>query len=153
MRNQWLSNEHRCVLGGRRWATAPPPPTQERHGWRSKSRDWTQGGVMLQENGSEPLPPKPDGVGYASVLISGYGLAQRLGRGHPPSSFTSGPDTRLVDRFLPGNKKAPQHVFADSLRCLVSLLLPRGGQYDQRIYYAQLYMRVWTSKGLYWWAV
>ncbi len=40
--------------------------------------------------------------------------------------------TRLVDRFLPGKKKAPQLVLSDSLRCLASLFLPRGGQNDQQ---------------------
>ncbi len=67
----------------------------------------------------------------ASLLASGNR------RVHLPCSLPSSPITRLADRFLPGNKKAPQIVFADSLRCLVSLFLPYGGQYDQRIYYAQ----------------
>jgi hypothetical protein len=57
-----------------------------------------------------------------------------------PYSSSLRPVTRLADRFLPGNKKAPQIVFADSLRCHVSLFLPYGGQYDQRIYYTHLFM-------------
>jgi hypothetical protein len=116
-------------------------------GAQRPSRLLMEGGALLSGNREKTSPPKPGRSCYDSEHTSGYRWVQKLGRGLLPSPLAPDFYTRLADRFLPDTKKAPQHVLTDSLRCLVDLFLPCGGQYDQRMYYAQYDMMVIYEPG------
>jgi hypothetical protein len=94
-----------------------------------------EGGSQLPDRREEIAPPEPCRSRYVTEPRPGYRRVQVFRRGPLPSPVAPLLDTRLVD-LLPGMKKAPQPILVDVLGCLVSLFLPRGGQYDQRIHYA-----------------
>jgi len=120
-----------CLTGGWERRNEHPPPAGRRShvGPRSGRKAAERGlrGVVETLRRSLCRP------GYVSEPHSGYRMAQKWRRGALPSPVISKPDSRLADRFLPGMKKAPQPILADSLRCLVSLFLPFGGQNDQQV--------------------
>jgi len=146
MNSEVSCNEKRCAWAAITALAGVVSQVERIVAWRPRiMQGCMEGGVMLSEKGGEPSPPKPNGMDYVPVPISGYRLAHRLGRGHLPSPCTLIPDTRLDDHFS-GIKKASQPVGKDVLRSPVSLFLLCGGQYDQHIHYAQLRIGIQTPR-------